>query len=140
MPSFKSDDDDASFVTVHESLEADSDDEVPPSPPTRDPPPLNGIGGSDVSSSTATASAGDKDSAPARRKSVRMSLPPTFSATPPAVDDWEGDKDRFPWATRIPEPDRKGAERDIWEDSSEEDEEYSMARRLLGRVSGKGRH
>jgi hypothetical protein len=142
IPSFtKSDDDDASFVTVHETWEAESDDEVPPSPPAHDPHPVNGVGESDISSSTAAASAGDTEGVPARRKSVRMSLPPTFSTTPPALEDWEGEKEKFPWASRIPEPDRRAnPERNIWEDSSDEDEEYSMARKLLSRVAGKGRH
>jgi hypothetical protein len=36
-------------------------------------------------------------------------------------------------------PDIKDKEKDLWADSSDEDEEYSKARRLLGRVMGKGK-
>ena len=108
---------------------------VPPKPAS---PPANG-NGSEASQSTGSSTAG-----PTRRKSVRMSLPPTFSPTPPAVDDadepivrrfepWSspvysgGD-----WSSRI----REG--RDVWQDSSEdEDEEYSAAKKLLTKFGRK---
>ncbi|KAI0701292.1 hypothetical protein BC835DRAFT_1323192 [Cytidiella melzeri] len=111
-------------------------------------PPSNDSQLSHSTSSTAvaTSSAGG----PARRKSVRMSLPPTFSATPPAIDDRDDDEakrgrryepwsnsrtvDKAGWRSSIKEP----IERDDWHDSSEsEDEEYSKAKRLLGRFSRK---
>ncbi|GJF00420.1 hypothetical protein PsYK624_167080 [Phanerochaete sordida] len=147
---------------------------TPPTPPTPQPelpvmlPPVppkspqpngtaNGTasppnqGGSDISKSTDSSNG----MSPRRQKSVRMSLPPTFSATPPAVEDsddktptehaarrryepWSsppnGDahqrrSDSGGWSSRI-------RERDIWQDSSEdEDEEYSKAKRMLSRLS-----
>lgn len=88
-----------------------------------------------------------------RRKSVRMSLQPTFSPTPP---DEEGDHAPWDGSRREGEGEgeggrerRRGRERkgkgkegergDVWDDSSEEDEAYSRARRLLslvGRAKG----
>lgn len=77
-----------------------------------------------------------------RRKSVRVSLQPTFSPTPPALDD-DTDEERYaPWAGAAAAPSRprangagQGVESSMWEDSSEEDEEYSRARKLLSRVT-----
>lgn len=119
---------------------------VPPKSPEIAPNP----GGSDVSKSTDSS-----NSARPRRKSVRMSLPPTFSATPPAVEDTDdtavderGGRGRHePWSSRrtpngdAHQPHRGGwgsriKERDAWQDSSDdEDEEYSRAKRMLGRLS-----
>jgi hypothetical protein len=85
-----------------------------------------------------------------------VSLQPTFSPTPPAVDEdedevWErsgrpplrgatngtarhhGDEDdRHAQGKNV-----NGRERDFWAESSDEDEEYSKARRLLTRASRK---
>ncbi|KAL5536628.1 hypothetical protein ACEPAF_451 [Sanghuangporus sanghuang] len=86
---------------------------------------------------------------PSRRKSVRVSLRPTFSPTPPAVADYE--EDRSPWA---PEPPQKSESRwisrrstenaagtgpgaGVWQDSSDEDEEYMHAREMLSSASRK---
>ncbi|KAH9915586.1 uncharacterized protein BXZ73DRAFT_54222 [Epithele typhae] len=143
-----------------------------PSPPRPLPPPIN----------TNTL---QEQAPPRRRKSVRMSLPPTFSTTPPALDDDDGDEasarhapwsakgkgtgngngnghanpgpappakahpQRNPaasthgngngnaigngWGSRIEESYAK----DVWEDSSDEDAEYSAAKRLLSRLSRK---
>lgn len=85
-----------------------------------------------------------------RRKSVRVSLQPTFSPTPPAMDDWES-----PWETdsrrNVEENNSddseghartsssasrdsgRGRDTDMWQDSSDEDEEYVRARRMLSR-------
>jgi hypothetical protein len=114
---------------------------------------------SDVSASTISANGGggtSGESPPARRKSVRVSLQPTFSPTPPALDE---DEDEV-WE-RSGRPALRGAakgaahvngdgadqnargknvngrERDFWADSSDEDEEYLKARRLLTRASRK---
>ena len=81
-----------------------------------------------------------------------MSLPPTFSTTPPAIDDdtdeggeGQGRSRHAPWSppqnmqqgrwgSRIEEYGQK----DMWVDSDEEEDgEYSAAKRLLARVSGK---
>ncbi|KAJ6632158.1 hypothetical protein B0H10DRAFT_1976355 [Mycena sp. CBHHK59/15] len=92
-----------------------------------------GYGGSDLSASSASTQTGAAPGAPQRRKSVRVSLQPTFSTTPPAIDDdddAEGRSFRAPWEDRRPAS-------DMWEDSSEEDVEYQKAKRLLTRVARK---
>ena len=147
----------ASFRTVRESLE----EGTPPTPtPTRAPAPAmttsilasssslavhgQGQGESDVSAES--TSGGTK-----RRKSVRVSLKPTFSPTPPALDE---DEDEIWKRSGRPEPlghdaaataaanddggvKVNGRERDFWADSSDEDEEYSKARKMLTRASKK---
>lgn len=161
---------------------------MPPLPPLQTDVPTHPIDGSEVSQSTeSTVHTGpgtesvdhgtgqtQQQQPPRRRKSVRMSLPPTFSATPPAIDDTDEDDGHAPWSaarghksgagnghanpragahaaahspkqngaaggggggwgTRIEE---SGA-RDVWEDSSDEDAEYSAARRMLAKFSRK---
>ncbi|KAG9308022.1 hypothetical protein JVU11DRAFT_12674 [Chiua virens] len=124
-------------------------------PPPVDPPPAG------RASPTSNPNAGDVPSSSvstetppvARRKSVRVSLQPTFSPTPPALCDEDG-VGYAPWttsfATRQDERGRararlEGRERgrkgeDVWVDSSDEDEAYSRARRLLsGAREGKGK-
>jgi len=143
--------DDAASISSYETGHEDFDEEpelsaVPPPPPPHDEKLDTSVTiGSDLSSSTATTA-----TAPVRRKSVRMSLPPTFSATPPALDDndeetrgrynpWSSSSVRAEpssarstgWTTRI---DQNGT-RDAWQDSSDEDEEYRTAKRLLNRLS-----
>lgn len=86
---------------------------------------------------------------PRRRKSVRVSLQPTFSPTPPAIDDDDDDGDGegayAPWGRggrtgagagdRDEERGRRMSKvTDMWQDSSEEDVEYSRARSLLSRL------
>ncbi|KAG6832111.1 hypothetical protein H0H87_002750 [Tephrocybe sp. NHM501043] len=104
---------------------------------------------------------------PRRRKSVRVSLNPTFSATPPAIED-EGEEEggvgaqARMWASGSGSGSaawgghgagawngnghayggrEAGAgawgSMDMWEDSSEEDVEYARARSLLSLVGGK---
>lgn len=95
---------------------------------------------SDLSHGTSSTAITSVDTGlPSRRKSVRMSLPPTYSITPPAREDWEVEKpsrspprDEAAWTPR----NGSAGERDLWEDSSDEDEEYSTARRLLSRLHG----
>ncbi|KAJ7276644.1 hypothetical protein C8J57DRAFT_1309950 [Mycena rebaudengoi] len=95
-----------------------------------------GRGGSDLSASTASTPTSGLPTvgAPQRRKSVRVSLQPTFSATPPAIDEDEDDEDgqnrHAPWGNSKPTP-------DMWEDSSEEDVEYQKAKKLLNRIARK---
>ncbi|KAJ7727236.1 hypothetical protein B0H16DRAFT_1697802 [Mycena metata] len=126
----------------------DEEDVKPPPPPPHEYPVGNGIvaltlhdspvqhgsnpliedyghGGSDLSASSASTQTG---AAPQRRKSVRVSLQPTFSTTPPALDE-ETEDERPPWGR--PQP------TDMWEDSSEEDVEYQKAKKLLTRISRK---
>ncbi|EIN06855.1 hypothetical protein PUNSTDRAFT_54215 [Punctularia strigosozonata HHB-11173 SS5] len=150
-----------------------------PSPPAPEPPIKmeDSASGSGSNASTAGGSA----EGPVRRKSVRMNLSPTFSRTPPPLDD---DKAPYPWdETKTKERARKnslerrpslerrnstekkhtsaqavengpsgggwssrirlhhhredGEVRDMWEDSSEEDEAYGRAKRLLTRAARK---
>lgn len=70
-----------------------------------------------------------------RRKSVRVSLQPTFSPTPPALDDDET-HGRYPWNSTKKACDHhdEASEPVIWQDSSDEDEEYSRARKLLSKA------
>ena len=118
-------------------------------PPPVDPPPVRG--GTTASKLTPSANANTIESSsvstetPVRRKSVRVSLQPTFSSTPPALCDEDGEG-YAPWSeTRGSEGGRGGrggGHADVWADSSEEDEVYSRARRLLslvGHDKGKGR-
>ena len=77
-----------------------------------------------------------------------MSLPPTFSATPPAMDDTDEEERRRPWAPSPSQQQRGGggggwgsrieevSGRDMWADSDEEDAEYSAAKRMLARLGG----
>lgn len=136
-------DDDAtsisSYATGRESWDEDTPvaartPQLSPSPSPQPPPKHDGLG-SDVSGSSTTT-----EGAPTRRKSVRMSLPPTFSATPPAIEDDTDEETRGrhapwgpsgQWSTRI----HSAPESDVWQDSSEEDEDYSTARKLLSRIS-----
>ena len=131
----------SSYETVHENPDSRPDSPAPPVPP-RDPVVNTGVD-SDLSHGTSTTAIGSTDTGiPSRRKSVRMSLPPTYSRTPPAREDREADK--APWS---PPPDRvrdsrtsgngNAGERDLWEDSSDEDDEYSTARKLLNKLSGR---
>ncbi|KAG1838228.1 hypothetical protein C8R48DRAFT_838642 [Suillus tomentosus] len=75
---------------------------------------------------------------PTRRKSVRVSLQPTFSPTPPALEDDEA-HGRYPWSSAKKDCDNhdESSEPVIWQDSSDEDEEYSRARKLLSRAGKK---
>ncbi|KAI6127172.1 hypothetical protein F5141DRAFT_997392, partial [Pisolithus sp. B1] len=107
-------------------------------------PPSPTLGGASSTVSTETPPT-------ARRKSVRMSLQPTFSPPPsvPAYDQLDEDEAVNTWSDRSVEgwKTRTGSHAvaaaiptDVWQDSSEEDEEYSRARRLLSRVTkGKGK-
>jgi len=136
----------ASFQTVRETL----DDEPTPVPPSAPVPAaaaalaLPGKDDSDVSASTVSTGTG-AGAAAVRRKSVRMSLQPTFSPTPPALDEDEDeawDRSGRPWGVARNGGENAGVggkerERDFWADSSDEDEEYSNARKLLTRASKK---
>jgi hypothetical protein len=134
----------ASFRTVRESLE----DEVTPMPtPPTIPIPASSsslaVPGQDESDVSASSNSAVGGGGTRRRKSVRVSLQPTFSPTPPALDE---DEDETWKRSGRPEPrgdvngtdDRgDGRERDFWADSSDEDEEYSKARKMLTRASKK---
>ncbi|EGO28051.1 hypothetical protein SERLADRAFT_462499 [Serpula lacrymans var. lacrymans S7.9] len=131
----------SSYATGRESFEDAND--VPPPPPPHD-----------HEGTASTASTSTETQLP-RRKSVRVSLQPTFSPTPPALDDEDDDDDdekagkggRYaPWGPNgngekggETRDGRTSEEKDVWEDSSEEDEEYRRARRLLMRVGKKGK-
>ncbi|KAJ7472167.1 hypothetical protein FB451DRAFT_1252057 [Mycena latifolia] len=148
----------SSYETGHETFEdeegeeTEHEEEHPPPPPPHEygvnggvlhESPIEtsgnnliedyGYGGSDLSASSASTA----PAVPQRRKSVRVSLQPTFSATPPAIDededdDEEGGDRHAPWGDG---PGRGTV--DMWEDSSEEDVEYQKAKRLLSRVARK---
>jgi hypothetical protein len=127
---------------------------------------IPGQNDSDVSAGSSNSATG-AGAGPRRRKSVRVSLQPTFSPSPPALDededeiwkrsgrpeplvgggggtnghddddDHDHDHDKRKngrWKNGARDRDR---ERDFWVDSSDEDEEYSKARRMLTRASKK---
>ncbi|KAH6904869.1 hypothetical protein BKA70DRAFT_512630 [Coprinopsis sp. MPI-PUGE-AT-0042] len=99
------------------------------------PPPPNAHGMND---GTPEGSPGPEG--PQRRKSVRVSLQPTFSPTPPAIDYEEPSWQSMPQGNsshRPAPPVRKPARRtkDIWQDSSDEDEAYAKARSALSRAA-----
>ncbi|KAF9044708.1 hypothetical protein BDZ89DRAFT_157939 [Hymenopellis radicata] len=157
------DDDDtasiSSYETTHEMFDDTQDEATPkPAPASPAPPPPdkeyivlspsapNGAvhiqNGTDVSiSSDSTVNNGT----PKRRKSVRVSLRPTFSATPPAIEyeEWHPSENTVIGETEAESSHGKrngwkdGEPPDMWQDSSDEDEEYSTARRLLNRVAKK---
>jgi len=151
----------ASFRTVRETFDTPSPgpSPVPVHVPASSSSALAVPGKDESDASTSTISASPSPSAsagdgggPTRRKSVRVSLQPTFSATPPALDE---DEDETWERSGRPKPLRggndadagdgdngqgrneNGRERDFWADSSDEDEEYVKARRLLTRASRK---
>ncbi|KAI0738218.1 hypothetical protein C8Q80DRAFT_1222531 [Daedaleopsis nitida] len=165
----------SSYETGHEELDDDEPASPAPAPASaplaphmsasasyHSPPPLlpeHAQDGSEMSHSTNSTvltppADGQGQAPPRRRKSVRMSLPPTFSTTPPAIEDADVDADdrsagqgphkHSPWAspgggslaphgwgTRI----EANSARDVWQDSSDEDVEYSTAKRMLARFS-----
>ncbi|KAJ7457907.1 hypothetical protein B0H11DRAFT_2061911 [Mycena galericulata] len=146
----------SSYETGHETLDEEGEEteheedhgQPPPPPPheygngiTLHDSPVQGNnliedfghGGSDLSASSASTQTGAAGPAvPRRRKSVRVSLQPTFSTTPPAIDEDDDDNGSLnaPWSER-----RQTT--DMWEDSSEEDVEYQRAKKLLTRVARK---
>jgi len=134
----------SSYETVHENLDSRPDSPPAPPVPPRDPVVNTGVD-SDLSHGTSTTAIGSTDTGiPSRRKSVRMSLPPTYSKTPPAREDWEVEKppwspprDRVRDAASWTSGNGNADERDLWEDSSDEDEEYSTARKLLNKLSAR---
>jgi len=131
----------SSYETVHENLDSRSDSPPAPPVPPRDPAISAGVD-SDLSQGTSsTAIASTDNGIPSRRKSVRMSLPPTYSITPPAKEDWEVEKPPWSGPREYVREDTSRSEnvgeRDLWEDSSDEDEEYRTARKLLSKLSGR---
>ena len=130
----------SSYETVHENLDSRPDSPVAQPVPSRDLVVNTGVD-SDLSHGTSSTAIASTDAGlPSRRKSVRMSLPPTYSITPPAREDWEVEKP--PWSPLREEAawtsrDGNFDERDLWEDSSDEDEEYATARKLLSKLPGR---
>lgn len=104
----------SSYATVPESLSEDDARPEPvltiPPPPAVDPP-----------------KEGSTERLHVRRKSVRMSLQPTFSPSPPALEDEDvgwGDSEKR----------RSKPVSDVWADSSSEEEAYQRGRALLSLV------
>ena len=134
----------SSYETGHENLDSRPSSPVAPPVPPRDPVVNKGVD-SDLSHGTSSTAIGSADNGiSSRRKSVRMSLPPTYLKTPPARDEWEVGQP--PWSPprddvreEVPSTFRNGnaGGRDLWEDSSDEEEEYSTARKLLSKLSGR---
>ena len=104
--------------------------------------------GSDVT--TRSASSTSTATPPSRRKSVRVSLKPTFSPTPPALADYEDDHSPWQepsvkesqerrtstvssgWNTRVQE------NPSIWDNSDDDDDEvYSRVRQMYHKASKK---
>ncbi|KAI9439220.1 hypothetical protein H4582DRAFT_2142690 [Lactarius indigo] len=131
----------ASFQTVRETLDDEPTPVLPSAPaPAAAALALPGKDDSDVSASTISVGTGGGANGAARRKSVRMSLQPTFSPTPPALDEDEDEawgRSGRPWGVAVGNGGAGGKERDFWADSSDEDEEYSNARKLLTRAGKK---
>jgi hypothetical protein len=129
----------SSYETGHENFDSRPNSPLAPPVPPRDVVVNKGVD-SDLSHGTSSTAIGSADNGVSRRKSVRMSLPPTYLKTPPARDEQEVEKP--PWSLlrdnlrdETSRTLRNG--RDLWEDSSDEDEEYSTARRLLSKHSGR---
>ncbi|KAJ3557210.1 hypothetical protein NP233_g11802 [Leucocoprinus birnbaumii] len=93
-------------------------------------------------------------STPSRRKSVRVSLNPTFSPTPPAIEDEDDEDNRAPYvfreapapSTSVPPPVKQvprnyGTQRTsrqtTWDDDSDDDVEYKRAKEMLAKA-GRG--
>ncbi|KIL63692.1 hypothetical protein M378DRAFT_654257 [Amanita muscaria Koide BX008] len=149
----KVDDDDldsvSSYETGHELFFEDISTTAPKSKePNGDARHIGGISSPPVSvvSGASTSIIGGSSGTPQRRKSVRVSLQPTFSPTPPAIDDdtdEEGHGPRSVWGGKPPAQDvklngwasKRQEATDVWENSSDEDEEYANAKRLLTKVS-----
>ena len=110
-------------------------------PPPADPPPVRGgtttlkpiPNANAIQPHPSSSTVSTETTLPARRKSVRVSLQPTFSSTPPALGDEDGEG-YAPWNESFSEGGRRARGGDVWADSSEEDEVYSRARRLLSLV------
>ncbi|TCD63788.1 hypothetical protein EIP91_004939 [Steccherinum ochraceum] len=173
------DDDTASISSYETGHEVINDEDTPlPSPvaPLAHDNHINHANGaSDLSNSTDSTTT-DANGGPRRQKSVRMSLPPTFSTTPPAIYEEDsgsgnaksGSRRHEPWSSapskrrsRAPQPPPHDSaaipngghsttkngwqshitetppHKDVWEDSSDEDEEYGRAKRMLSRFSAK---
>ena len=117
---------------------------------------------STTSTAQANAASSQKQQVPRRRKSVRVSLQPTFSPSPPAIEyDEEEAKDHAPWVWRndfsevrqqphhyqplqqlaAPVPVSPAKQKsvaavvDMWMDSSDDDEEYKQAKVALTRAA-----
>lgn len=149
------DDDSASIASSYETGREDFDDdamESPPTPPPHDPMPapahaLRALPAGLVSglktngTQTSSSMSGGTATPPSRRKSVRVSLQPTFSPTPPATYDDE--EDHHPWGDTRPQQQpgswktRAEPAEDVWDNSSDEDEDYSRAKQMLHSASKK---
>ncbi|KAF9222111.1 hypothetical protein BS17DRAFT_756261 [Gyrodon lividus] len=133
----------SSYATGRESFEVEPEATLSSPPATHSyssplpplPPPHSDQVPDPPSSNVST------ETPPVRRKSVRVSLHPTFSPTPPAL--YDNDEEAYAlWSKPSSSVDGVGWKKrnehvpdsDLWQDSSEEDEEYSRARRLLSRV------
>ncbi|KAG6812587.1 hypothetical protein H0H92_002056 [Tricholoma furcatifolium] len=192
--------DDRNGVQADDNASSDSGDEVffEADDELRDAP-VQGLGTPAYSNPHENQSGvsieGLPDPGPRRRKSVRVSLNPTFSATPPAIEYYGAEDEeeeegvsglpwtssgagvagmgagsgagagagaglRPGWASEGPMPGPNGGTArafgvdgdamvwgrgreketlDMWEDSSEEDEEYTKAKSLLSRLAHPGR-
>jgi hypothetical protein len=160
----------SSYETGHEVFVPDGHEvSRPQSTPNGSANPQ--VGSSDVSSSvsgavqqqppqpTTESESTPRQAAPSprRRKSVRVSLQPTFSPTPPAIDyddDEDEDQKHAPWkpaenqasTSQLPvQPSQPQSEpkppidvhKDMWADSDDENDEYRNAKLLLARAARK---
>ncbi|KXN91531.1 hypothetical protein AN958_00553 [Leucoagaricus sp. SymC.cos] len=129
------------------------------SPPLAMPSPVRML---PISSHIDTGFASEASSSQ-RRKSVRVSLNPTFSPTPPAIEDEEDEAGRAPFVFKdvsapapvttanqyhAPPPvmqvpkaygTSKSAGKDAWDDDSDEDAEYQRAKSMLLKVTRRGK-
>ncbi|KAI5116636.1 hypothetical protein M0805_002399 [Coniferiporia weirii] len=155
-PSRKLNDDDDAASNVSSDYETGNEDlgdtqDEPPAPPPHDEKYKLVKGLTDEAEANGTQLSGTASSStetatqPSRKKSVRVSMQPTFSPTPPALADYE-EENRAPWVLSSSKD--GSASSDTWQsridesnagwtDSSDEDEEYSRAKQMLHKASKK---
>lgn len=133
-------DDESAYETGLEDLDGEDDVPTPTlekqNPITKPLPPA-----STPSPASTELGGGSVDERVTRRKSVRLNVPPSASSTPAATPDTGSE---FPingrqskeWTSRIADVPAAG-EKDMWADSSDEDEDYVRARKLLNKAQKK---
>lgn len=148
-------DGDSVYETGQEDLTDDDGTAAPPSPIEKSPPPVitmpTPITPASQTSDPAISGEGSSTSTQTRRKSVRMIIYPTVAFSPPDHYDEASTPGVSQHSLVVPKSNAIGSnaegavpsawetrintQRNAWDDSSEEDEEYGRARRALQRAS-----